>query len=328
LCFPKTAAFLSVGTATCRCGGPGCRPKKSSARDSRARPSRESIEYYVFQLSMFAAKKPIASVSLDISDLESKDGKPISAAAVYCLNLQGRDWLGRSLTREFSVGLGRARPLWLGVHAPSDARGTYRGVVRVRPKGLPETDVPVELSVAGEILAHERRHSGLPRPRAVFRPGGSARSHSQQGLRNPCRAHCVSRPKRWQVARLAGRRASHPPEKRRGIRTSDGRVGRWPGHAAQKPHGIRWLHPIHGPPPGHPPNLPPALSWRHPPRAYARGSPARRSPATPKVKPGNARQFIYVCGHGQSAPWPRLTDPRRDQSVNDAHAPCSRCPVG
>lgn len=93
-------------------------------------------EFYPFQIGIYAARKPVTRLSVEISDLRGEGGRRIPASAIRCFNLQGTDWLGRPMHREFSVTVGRVRPLWVGVQIPEQAKGVYRGTLRLRPEGV------------------------------------------------------------------------------------------------------------------------------------------------------------------------------------------------
>jgi hypothetical protein len=109
-------------------------------------------EFYPFQLGVFAARRAVLDLRLRFTDLRAEDGVLIPAAALRCLNLSGTDWLGRPMRREFPVGKGKVRPLWIGVPIPRDAQGTYRGTVVVKPVGEAPTTVKLELTVKGPVL--------------------------------------------------------------------------------------------------------------------------------------------------------------------------------
>ena len=110
-------------------------------------------EYYAFQIGVCAARKPIKDLAIRFTDLAGEGGKAIPGSALTCFNLGGTDWLRRPMKRTFDVAEGQVRALWMGVDLPSDASGTYRGEVRVRPEGDEESVVKVELKVAGPALA-------------------------------------------------------------------------------------------------------------------------------------------------------------------------------
>ncbi|MGQ9737475.1 MAG: glycoside hydrolase domain-containing protein [Armatimonadota bacterium] len=109
-------------------------------------------EFYPFQIGIYAARKPVTRLSVEISDLRGEGSRRIPASAIRCFNLQGTDWLGRPMHREFSVTVGRVRPLWVGVQIPKQAKGVYRGTLCLRPEGLEETTVEVQITVRGEPL--------------------------------------------------------------------------------------------------------------------------------------------------------------------------------
>ena len=109
-------------------------------------------EYYVFQIGVFAAKRSIENLSLDFSGLKSASGKIIPASAFHCINLGGRDWLGKPFTKAFNVNNGSVRALWIGFEVPKDAAGLFTGAVKVTPKGMPSTAISLRISVKGAYL--------------------------------------------------------------------------------------------------------------------------------------------------------------------------------
>ncbi len=109
-------------------------------------------EFYPFQIGIYAARQPVRALQVTTGDLRGEGGKRIPASAIRVFNLQGTDWLGRPVRREFSVTTGRVRALWIGVQVPRDASGTYTGTLRLKPAGLEETVITLRLKVAGELL--------------------------------------------------------------------------------------------------------------------------------------------------------------------------------
>lgn len=110
-------------------------------------------EFYVFQIGVDAARRPIPNLTLTYGDLQSGKGESIPAAAFRCFNLGGTDWLGRPFKKTFLVEKGKIRPLWVGVQVPPRASGNYQGTIRVQPEGLPEVAVKLRLNVSGPVLA-------------------------------------------------------------------------------------------------------------------------------------------------------------------------------
>ncbi len=109
-------------------------------------------EYYVFQIGVYAARRPIEDVELSFSDLRIGRGQTITSSELTCFNLEGTDWLGCPMSKVFELGQGQVRPLWIGVQVPQDGRGTYRGTITVRPLGAEESTVNVRLRVNGPVL--------------------------------------------------------------------------------------------------------------------------------------------------------------------------------
>ncbi len=108
-------------------------------------------EYYVFQIGIWAIREGITDLRLEYSTLKGKKGE-IPPSAFHCINLTGLDWLGRPLKKNFTLGKGRVRPLWIGVEIPRDAKGIYEGTITVKPKGLEETKIRLIINVDGELL--------------------------------------------------------------------------------------------------------------------------------------------------------------------------------
>ncbi|GBC95237.1 hypothetical protein HRbin16_01024 [bacterium HR16] len=109
-------------------------------------------EFYPFQIGIYAARQPVRQLKVTVSDLHGEGGRHIPASAVRVFNLQGTDWLGRRIQRDFSLTTGRVRALWVGVQVPRDASGTYTGTLRLKPQGLEETVITVRLKVSGNVL--------------------------------------------------------------------------------------------------------------------------------------------------------------------------------
>ncbi|MBM3501095.1 MAG: hypothetical protein FJX74_20785, partial [Armatimonadetes bacterium] len=109
-------------------------------------------EFYALQVGVFAARRPIEDLAVRFADLTGAGGT-IPASAFTCLNLAGTDWLGRPLTRTCPVGVGKVRPLWIGVQVPPDAKGDYTGTFTIQPPGLAPTEVALRLTIGGPVLA-------------------------------------------------------------------------------------------------------------------------------------------------------------------------------
>ena len=109
-------------------------------------------EFYPFQIGVFAARRAVLDVRLRFSDLRSETGQVLAGTSLRCFNLGGVDWLRRPLASEFSVGKGNVRPLWVGIPIPRAAKGTYRGMVEVKPIGEEPTTVKLELAIKGPVL--------------------------------------------------------------------------------------------------------------------------------------------------------------------------------
>ncbi len=112
-------------------------------------------EYYSFQVGVYAGREDISNVTVLFGDLKNgTSGKAIPAAAFNCINTGGIDWNGEPLKKVIAIAAGKIQPLWCGVQVPADAApGDYEGMIRVYPKGLPESQITFRLKVTGEVLA-------------------------------------------------------------------------------------------------------------------------------------------------------------------------------
>lgn len=124
----------------------------SNAFHGEAQPG----EYYVFQIGFYAVRETIADLELDFADL-SNGSETVPASGMESINLGGVDWLGRPFRKEFLVGKGMVRPLWIGIQIPGEASGTYTGTFTIKPVKadnyyLTATDFKVEIQVSGEVL--------------------------------------------------------------------------------------------------------------------------------------------------------------------------------
>ena len=111
-------------------------------------------EFYAFQVGLFAARKPIDGLDVQFSDFRAATGgSVISAAALRCFNVGGKDWTGRAFKKTVSVAQGKVQPLWLAVQVPAQAAaGDYRGDVTIVPAGLPPTRVAITLAVSNRAV--------------------------------------------------------------------------------------------------------------------------------------------------------------------------------
>ena len=124
-------------------------------------------EYYCWQIGIWAAREDVTTVEAEAGDFRAADGRTvIRGADVSCFSLAGVDNHGRRFTREFRIGRGMVRPLWLGMMVPDDASGRLDGEVRVRINGGPPRAIRVAIDVAGPPIAEHGddepwRHSRL-----------------------------------------------------------------------------------------------------------------------------------------------------------------------
>ena len=182
-------------------------------------------EFYVFQIGLYAVRKPVEDINIDISDLCAPHGRAIPAAEFHAFNLGGTDWLGRPMKKTLRLPQGKVQPLWFGVQIPKDASpGTYQGTLTFHPSGAETRTVKLSLAVSPRVLEdggmselwrHARlkwldsklglddevvepytpprcaRHGGqMPGPPGDLRPNRPAREHPQRWARSSGETAC------------------------------------------------------------------------------------------------------------------------------------------
>jgi hypothetical protein len=110
-------------------------------------------EFYAFQVGVYAAAADLKSLSVEFSDLKCRGSrKVIPSNALRCFNVAGRDWLGRSISKQVDVPKGNVQALWFGVDVPESVYpGQYEGTVTIRPAGLEPSNIRLLLTVLPEV---------------------------------------------------------------------------------------------------------------------------------------------------------------------------------
>ncbi len=134
---------------------------------SRFRGECQPGEYYCWQIGVYAAREDVGRLSLEYSDVRDAVGKVvIRGKDVTCFNLEGTNNRGERFTKEFKLGKGMVRPLWIGMMVPGDARGELQGEVEVKVNNHPAQTVRLVLKVDGPVIPNHGddepwRHSRL-----------------------------------------------------------------------------------------------------------------------------------------------------------------------
>ena len=129
-------------------------------------PARISLargEYESVQVVILTKEEPLHSVDVSASDLTGPGGTklPASAVTIHLVGYvevtnhpekdetTGQWWPDPLLANApFGVEALHAQPVWITVHAPTNARaGQYQGFFTIAPQGLPETRLPLQVTV-------------------------------------------------------------------------------------------------------------------------------------------------------------------------------------
>ena len=103
-------------------------------------------EIWTFQVGVLALK--------DIEDLklEFEDMGNIPASDFHCINMGGKDYLGRPFTKTINVRKGEVQPLWVYVQIPQSPNPSYNGKIKVFGKNIPEKLINLTINIQGEFL--------------------------------------------------------------------------------------------------------------------------------------------------------------------------------
>lgn len=128
--------------------------------------SAQPNEYYVFQLSLWAAKERVLKVKYTATDFVSGSNK-ISSKSVTCFNLEGVDPYGEVFTKTINVDKDQVQTLWFGVDIPKgQKKGVYKGCITLSDADGNKRFIPIEIAVSGKDLEERGdtetwRHSRL-----------------------------------------------------------------------------------------------------------------------------------------------------------------------
>ena len=109
-------------------------------------------ESYAWQLGIFATSRELNDVKLTFADLRTENGNTISAKSMKCINMGGKDHLGKPFIKTVTIPEGEVRSMWVITDIKADqSPGIYQGVVTVSAKGTKSYPVGVKLQIADKI---------------------------------------------------------------------------------------------------------------------------------------------------------------------------------
>ena len=133
----------------------------------RFRGECQPSEYYCWQIGVYAAREEVTQLSLEYTDVRDAAGQiVIRGQDITCFNLEGTNNRGERFTKEFTLGKGMVRPLWIGMMVPDDAKGELQGEVQVQVNDQPAQTIRLVLKVDGPVIPNHGddepwRHSRL-----------------------------------------------------------------------------------------------------------------------------------------------------------------------
>ncbi len=110
-------------------------------------------EYYVFQIGVFAVRKPFENITISYSALKTENGDIIPAKAMTCFNLGGIDSRGNPFSKRLDIPEGKIQALWFGVDVSRNATpGNYKGTLTISGNNQKETTFQIALTVEKGML--------------------------------------------------------------------------------------------------------------------------------------------------------------------------------
>ena len=110
-------------------------------------------EFFTYQLGIYAPFKSLHHIKIKFTDLINDKGDRIPASAIRCFNLAGRDWLGKSFTKEVDVKKGAVHAMWIGVDINSNEHpGEYSGSISISAEGTGSRMIPIHIRVVDSLL--------------------------------------------------------------------------------------------------------------------------------------------------------------------------------
>ena len=129
-------------------------PAQLTTFNGTARPG----EYYVFQVGIYANGATLKNLGASFRALKGQGG---TITNLTCFNTQGVSYTGDAYKKTINVAAGHVQPLWFGVQLPDNAKGIYKGIILIKPAGLPATGIRVAINVKGtKIPNHGFDHEG------------------------------------------------------------------------------------------------------------------------------------------------------------------------
>ncbi|MFT4197751.1 MAG: DUF6067 family protein [Pseudoxanthomonas sp.] len=107
-------------------------------------------EFLSFQLGLWAARRGLQDVRIELPPLQGAGGARIDTVALHRFALGGVDYRGQPFVQRHDIAQGAVDPLWLGLDIPADAApGEYRGTATVSADGEQRT-LPVRVQVLAD----------------------------------------------------------------------------------------------------------------------------------------------------------------------------------
>ncbi|GAB3346962.1 DUF6067 family protein [Arachidicoccus ginsenosidivorans] len=110
-------------------------------------------QFFVFQIGVFAAFKPLNHLELRFHDLKAAGGSIIPATRLRCFNLGGTNWLGQPFTKTLTLSKDEVQALWVGLDLPRQLpAGRYEGVMEVTADDAQTRQIKLSIQLKDSVL--------------------------------------------------------------------------------------------------------------------------------------------------------------------------------
>jgi hypothetical protein len=108
----------------------------------------EKVEYYAFQLGIYALKKNLKNVNIHFTSLKNKKGKTIPDTLITCINTNGISYTGQPESFQVDVPKKDVQAMWCYIKVPEKVvSGLYKGIATVIADNAPASKVDLHITV-------------------------------------------------------------------------------------------------------------------------------------------------------------------------------------
>jgi hypothetical protein len=109
-------------------------------------------EAYAWQIGIFAGFRDLNNVKLSFTDLQGDGGSFIPKGTLRCINMGGKDHLGKDFVKTVNIRKGEVRALWIMTDIGKEQKaGVYKGQVNVSADGTKNYTIAVTIRILDKM---------------------------------------------------------------------------------------------------------------------------------------------------------------------------------